>query len=110
MRMKFLGLIVLLLVPLFTYAQNDFTLTPNLQLKKPKLCSTNWGTYVNANFDSLDSAIGSIKGGYVDLPYNPTLTYDLATGNTFVTVLNGAVTSSTVAGTPTIGQFIYLIT
>ena len=110
MRMKFLGLIVLLLVPLFTYAQNDFTLTPNLQLKKPKLGSTNWGTYVNANFDSLDSAIGSIKGGYVDLPYNPTLTYDLATGNTFVTVLNGAVTSSTVAGTPTIGQFIYLIT
>jgi hypothetical protein len=90
-------------------AQNDYTLTPNLQLKKPKLGSTNWGTYVNQDFDTLDAAVGSIKGGYLDVPYNPSLTYNLAQGNTFVTVLNGNVIASNVAGTPTLGQFMYVI-
>jgi len=91
-------------------AQNDFTTTPNLGLKKPKIGSTNGGIYVNQDFDTLDAAIGVFHGGFVSVPFSATPVFDLTKGNTFAITLSGNVTSSTM-NQPGIksGQILYLI-
>jgi len=110
MRRLMLAIMLLLIGAAAAQAQNDFTLTPNLALKKPKIGSTNWGIYVNGDFDTIDAAIGQFHGGFVIVPFSATPIFNLTQGNTFQLTLTGDVTSSTVNQPGvTSGQFMYLL-
>jgi hypothetical protein len=91
-------------------AQNDYTTTPNLGLKLPKIGSTNGGIYVNQDFVTLDAAIGIFHGGFVNVPFSTTPVFDMTKGNTFALTLSGNVTSSSVNQPGvTSGQILYTI-
>lgn len=110
MRRPLLSLLVILLWAFVASAQNDYTSTPNLGLKKPKIGSTNGGIYINQDFDTLDAAIGVFHGGFVAVPFSATPVFDMTKGNTFAITLSGNVTSSSVNQPGiTSGQIQYLI-
>lgn len=91
-------------------AQQDYTQTPNLSLKKPKLGSTNFGTYINADFDTIDAALGHFHGGLVIVPSSATPVFNLLLGNTFqLTMTQNATSSTTNQPGITAGQFTYYI-
>src|SRR4029077_9585036 len=88
----------------------DFTTTPNLALKLPKACSTNWAIYVNGDLTTLDAAICQFHGGFFTVPFSATPVFDLTKGNIFQLTMTGNVTSSTVNQPGvTSGQFLYLL-
>src|SRR5882762_6959606 len=78
------------------HAQNDYTSTPNLGLKLPKIGSTNAGIYINQDFSTLDAAVGIFHGGFVAVPFSATPVFNMTLGNTFAITLSGNVSSSSV--------------
>lgn len=107
---QLLTLLSLMLSARVAFAQNDYTTTPNLALKLPKIGSTNAGVYINGDFTTLDAAVGQFHGGFVVTPFSATPIFNLASGNTFQLTLTGNVTSSAVNQPGvTAGQFLYLI-
>lgn len=104
-------LLLLLLIAAFpALAQNDYTTTPNLGLKLPNYGSTNWGTYYNGDFTTLDSIVGIYHGGYFVVPFSTNPTFNLANGNMQMITLSANVTSSSMVQLGvTSGQLFYFI-
>lgn len=84
--MKKLGVLAgFLLIGLLVFAG---TTTTNLSLYKPALKETDWGTYVNTNFDTIDTAVGTqhtSAGVHKDI----TATSATSTGNVTVSTVSG---------------------